>query len=183
MQFQFQRKRLNEISESKILEELEKAAKHFKYIEYGRRDFDKIPNIEVSSSCVRKHFNGSWTKALDVLKNHLQKKGLDLSPRPHAPNQVHSDKDLFNEMERVWQKVGQRPSRTEWEMSEPKISYNCYKQRFGGWVLHVPNLLSIKWVKKFWQMISFYPSEKIQKHSSKLRIIITRKIPEIFLLP
>jgi hypothetical protein len=37
-------------------------------------------------------------------------------------------------MERIWKKIGQRPSRTEWEMAEPKISYNCYKQRFGGWV-------------------------------------------------
>ena len=36
-------------------------------------------------------------------------------------------------MERVWQKVGQRPSRTEWEISNPKISYTTYKQRFGGW--------------------------------------------------
>lgn len=68
-----------------------------------------------------------------ALKRHLQSKGLDLSPRPHAPNRVHSDKELFNEMERIWQKVGQRPSRTEWEMSEPKIAYNTYKQRFGGW--------------------------------------------------
>jgi len=118
--------------EEKILEELEKAAKYFNYIEFGRRDFDKIADI--SSSVVRKHFAGSWTTALDVLKKHLQQKGLDLSPRPHAPNRVYSDKDLFEEMERVWQKVGQRPSHTEWEMSEPKISYQCYKQRFGGWV-------------------------------------------------
>lgn len=134
MQFQFQRKRLDEMPESKILEELEKAAKHFKYIEFGRRDFDKLSDINVSSSCVRKHFNGSWTKALDSLKVLLQQKGLDLSPRHHAPNRVYSDKDLFDEMERIWKEVGQRPSRTEWEMSEPKISYNCYKQRFGGWV-------------------------------------------------
>lgn len=118
--------------EEKILEELEKAAKYFNYIEFGRRDFDKIADI--SSSVVRKHFAGSWTTALDVLKKRLQQKGLDLSPRPHAPNRVYSDKDLFEEMERVWQRVGQRPSRTEWEMSEPKISYQCYKQRFGGWV-------------------------------------------------
>ena len=118
--------------EEKIFEELEKAAKYFNYIEFGRRDFDKIADI--SSSVVRKHFAGSWTTALDVLKKRLQQKGLDLSPRPHAPNRVYSDKDLFEEMERVWQKVGQRPSRTEWEMSEPKISYQCYKQRFGGWV-------------------------------------------------
>lgn len=118
--------------ESKILEELELAAKYFNYNEFGRRDFDKIASI--SSSTVRNHFNGSWTKALEVLKKTLQQKGLDLSIRPHAPNRVFSDKELFDEMERIWQKVGQRPSRTEWEMSEPKFSYSTYKQRFGGWV-------------------------------------------------
>ena len=42
MDFTFQRRRLNEMPESRILEELGKAAKHFNYIEFGRRDFDKI---------------------------------------------------------------------------------------------------------------------------------------------
>lgn len=130
MDFKFQRKRLNEIPESKILEELEKAAKHFNYIEFAWRDFDKLADI--SANTVKTHF-GNWKNGLAALKRHLQSKGLDLSPRPHAPNRVHSDKELFNEMERIWQKVGQRPSRTEWEMSEPKIAYNTYKQRFGGW--------------------------------------------------
>ncbi len=131
MDFKFQRKRLNETPESKILEELEIAAKHFNYIEFGRRDFDKIANI--SSGTVRKHYNGSWIKALQELQKHLKQKGLDLHPRPHAPNRILSDKNLFDEMARIWQKVGQRPSRTEWEISEPKIAYNTYKQRFGGW--------------------------------------------------
>lgn len=131
MDFKFQRKQINEMSESKILQELEAAAKYFKFIEFGRREFDKIANI--SSATVRKHYDGSWTKALHALKKSLQQKGLDLSSRPHAPNRVFSDKQLFDEMERIWQKVGQRPSRAEWEMSEPKIAYNTYKQRFGGW--------------------------------------------------
>ena len=130
MDFKFQRKRLNEIPESKILEELEKAAKHFSYIEFAWRDFDKFADI--SASTVKTHF-GSWKNGLISLKKHLQSKGLGLSPRPHAPNRVHSDKELFNEMERIWQKIGQRPSHTEWEMSEPKIAYSTYKQRFGGW--------------------------------------------------
>lgn len=129
--FQFKRKRLNEFPEEKILNELEKAAKYFNYIEFGRRDFDKMANI--SSSAVRKHFEGSWTKAMVTLKRHLQQKGLDLVPRPYAPNRIFSDKELFDEMERVWHKVGQRPSRIEWEISKPKISYNTYKKRFGGW--------------------------------------------------
>jgi len=131
MDFQFKRNRLNELSKDKMLAELEKAAKHFNYIEFGWRDFDKIADISANS--IKKHFGG-WRKGLEALKKHLQEKGLDLSPRPHAPNRIYSDKELFDEMERVWKKVGQRPSRTEWEMSEPKISYQCYKQRFGGWV-------------------------------------------------
>jgi hypothetical protein len=131
MDFNFQRKRLNEISKERMLDELEKAAEHFKYVEFGWRDFDKVASISANS--IKKHF-GSWKKGLDVLKTHLQQKGLDLSHRPHAPNRIYTDKYLFDEMERIWQKVGQRPSRTEWEMSEPKISYQCYKQRFGGWV-------------------------------------------------
>lgn len=131
MDFKFQRKRLNEIPEEKILNELEKVAKHFKYIEFGWRDFDKLADI--SANTAKKHF-GNWKNSLAALKKYLQSKGLDLSPRPHAPNRIHSDKDLFDEMERIWQKVGQRPSRTEWEISEPKFAYNTYKQRFGGWV-------------------------------------------------
>lgn len=130
MDFKFQRKRLNEIPEDKILVELKKAAKHFNYIEFAWREFDKIADI--SANTVKKHF-GSWKKGLIALKKHLQQKGLDLSPRPYAPNRIYSDKELFDEMERIWQKVGQRPSRTEWEMSEPKIAYQTYKKRFGGW--------------------------------------------------
>lgn len=130
MDFKFQRKRLNEMPETKILEELEKASKHFNYIEFAWRDFDKVAKI--SANTVKRHY-GTWKEALMVLKTHLQQKGLDLSPRPHAPNRIHSDKVMFDEMERIWQVVGQRPSRYEWEASAPKIAYNTYKQRFGGW--------------------------------------------------
>jgi hypothetical protein len=116
------------------MEELEKGAKHFNYIEFGRREFDKLSEINISSSCIRSHFGGSWSNALNSLRIQLQQKGLNLSPRPHGSTRVHSDKAMFEEMERIWKKVGQRPSLTEWELSEPKISYNCYRQRFGGWV-------------------------------------------------
>jgi len=131
MPFQFQRKQINKMSETPIMDELEKAAKHFNYIEFGRDDFHKVADI--SEGVVRKHFGGSWKKALVTLKQHLRQKGLDLSPRPYHPNRVLSDKDLFEEMDRIWQKVGQRPSQAEWEMSEPKIAYASYKKRFGGW--------------------------------------------------
>lgn len=131
MQYNFQRKRLDVFSKEKILGELEKAAKHFNYIEFGRRDFNKVADIH--SNTIKNHF-GSWRNGLDALKEHLQQKGLDLSPRPYAPNRIYSDKQLFDEMGRIWEKVNQRPSRAEWEMSDPKFSYGCYTKRFGGWV-------------------------------------------------
>ncbi|HEX8946901.1 MAG TPA: HNH endonuclease [Candidatus Paceibacterota bacterium] len=131
MDFKFKRRRLNAIPEDKIVAELERAAKHFNYVEFAWRDFNNVADI--SATTVKRHF-GNWRKALAFLRNRLQEKGLDLSARPHAPNRIYSDKELFDEMERIWQKVGQRPSRTEWEMSEPKIAYQTYKQRFGGWV-------------------------------------------------
>lgn len=113
-----------------MLDELEKAAKGFNYIEFGWRDFDRVAGI--GANVVKREF-GSWKKALAALKESLNQKGMNLSPRPFAPNRIHSDKEMFEEMDRIWHKLGHRPSRNEWETSEPNISYNTYKQRFGGW--------------------------------------------------
>lgn len=108
MDFNFQRKRMDTIPEERKLEALEKAAEHFNYIEFSWRNFNKVSTI--SASAIKTHF-GSWKKALAALKKHLQQKGLDLSPRPHAPQRIYSDKNLFEEMGRIWHKIGQRPSR------------------------------------------------------------------------
>jgi hypothetical protein len=45
-----------------------------------------------------------------------------------------SDQTLFAEMERIWRLRGHRPSRTEWETSNPTVHYNTYRNHFGGWV-------------------------------------------------
>ena len=120
MDYKFKRTRIDKIPEPKILDELEQAAKHYKYIEFGWRDFDKVANI--SAGTVENHF-GNWKKGLSALRKYLQRKGMDLSPRPHPPNRTYSDKEMFEEMERIWREAGQRPSRNEWEMFNPKINY------------------------------------------------------------
>lgn len=130
MEYKFQRHRIDKISREKMLGELEKAAKIFNYIEFGQRDFDSVAGI--GRTVVKKEF-GTWKKALAALKDVLRQKGINLLPRPFAPNRVYSDKEIFTEMDRIWQKLGHRPSRTEWERSGPKFSYTMYKQRFGGW--------------------------------------------------
>lgn len=131
MDFGFGRRRVDRLTNDQMLDELERAAEHFNYTEFGWRDFNKVADI--SASAIKKHF-GTWRKGLEALRAHLLQKGLDLSPRPHAPDRIYSDKELFDEMQRIWRVTGQRSSRTEWEMSEPRISYQCYRQRFGGWV-------------------------------------------------
>jgi hypothetical protein len=128
--FSFKRHRIDKLSREEMLSELEKAAEKFNYIEFGWRDFNKVANI--SANPVKKEFGG-WRKALAELKELLQSKGKDLSLRKVPPNRIHSDKDMFDEMEKIWKELGHRPSRTEWELAKPKIHYNTYKQRFGGW--------------------------------------------------
>jgi len=131
MNFEFKRKRLNEISKAVIFDELEKVAKYFNYIEFSWRDFDKVSNISIGT--IKKHF-WSWGKWFNEFKIYLEEKWLTISPRPYSFNRVYSDKELFDEMWRIWEKVWQRPSRNEWEMSEPRIAYWTYKNRFGWWV-------------------------------------------------
>ena len=142
MEFKFQRHQINKISREEMLDELERVAKHFNYIEFGRRSFDKVARM--SSSVIRKSFDGSWKITLRALKQRLNSKGLDLNPRTISPNRIFSDKDLFGELERVWKKVGQRPSKAEWESSRPKVSYSSYKQRFGGWTNACLNFIEYK---------------------------------------
>jgi len=131
MDFNFQRNRSDKIPREEIFAELENAAKYFNYKEFGFRDFNKIAKI--SSGTVKNEFP-SWKNALLELKNRLNKKGLDLEPR-NSRSQIANptEKELFDEMERIWKKVGHRPSRDEWDASNPKIKIGAYRYRFNGW--------------------------------------------------
>lgn len=131
MDFNFQRNRSDKIPREKILEELENAAKIFNYKEFGFRDFNKVSKI--SSGTVKNEFQ-AWKNALLELKTRLNKKGLDLQPR-NSRSQIANltDKKLFDEMERIWKKVGHRPSRVEWDASMPQIKIGAYRYRFNGW--------------------------------------------------
>jgi len=126
----YKRTRIDKISRDEMLQELEKVANKHGYEEFGWRDFDLVANI--SANPVKKEF-GSWKNALLELRQYLRNKGLDLYQRKAPANQIHSNRDLFDEMERIWKSLGHRPSKTEWGLSDSKISYNTYRQRFGGW--------------------------------------------------
>ncbi|MFA5772276.1 MAG: HNH endonuclease [Thermoplasmata archaeon] len=131
IEFNLKRTRIDKISREKIISELENAAKLFDYTEFGKRDFDKIADI--SAATVENEF-GCWNKALVSLREHLKMKNIELRPREFPTNKPkYSQQQLFDEMERIWNLTGQRPSRLEWEEAHPKINYGTYTHRFGSW--------------------------------------------------
>lgn len=129
MEFRFKRHRRDKVSKDAALDAMERAAAFFGFVEFGKRDFDRA-GVNLSASAVRNAFDGSWTAALEALRARLQKKGRALSARSRV---VWSDDVMFEELRRVWTKLGHRPSKDEWNAQEPKISYNAYRQRFRGW--------------------------------------------------
>ena len=128
MDFQFKRNRVDKISRSKIIEELERVAKHFDYKDFRGKEFDNLSDI--SFGTVIREF-GTWEKALSFLKENLSKKNIELGSRRNK--RQYKEKELFDEMERIWNLLGHRPSVNEWNLSKASISDNTYMRYFGGW--------------------------------------------------
>jgi len=126
--FEFERPRAEGITEERILDELERVARHFDYCHFRRKDFNGL--AEIHSATVERHFSGSWSAAMRALKERLGQKGiiLELTDQRNIP-----EKAMFDEMERIWVQLGHRPSRDEWRGATPSISYDSIYRRFGGW--------------------------------------------------
>ena len=121
MGFRLERSRTDKIPKEEIIKELKRVAELFNYRKFGWREFDEVSTL-CKSYCVKRNF-GSWNKALDSIGISLKEKS----------KREFSNQDLFVEMERIWKITGHRPSRIEWETSQPNIGYNTYKKYFGGW--------------------------------------------------
>lgn len=128
MDFKYDRPRSGKILKEKIIEELVRVAQIYNYFDFSYREFDKHANI--SANTTRAEF-GKWSKAKGSLKDYLKSKGLRLETRKFR--QKFTEKDIFDEMERIWRKYGHRPSAREWDASDAKISSTTFKERFNGW--------------------------------------------------
>ena len=69
---------------------------------------------------------GGWGSLLKVA-------GLEQTPFRTGSKQMYSEKELFEEIERVWIKLGRQPSSTDFEKNEFKYGRNTFLRRFGGW--------------------------------------------------
>jgi hypothetical protein len=128
MKFEFKRHQISKIPREKIIEELEKVAKHFNNTDFKQDDFNKLADI--SYFTVNREF-GSWEKTMQFLKEHLKQKEIDFEIT--SRRSTYTVQEMFDEMERIWTKLAHRPSRNEWVASNPKISYDTIYRHFGSW--------------------------------------------------
>ena len=160
------RRRIDRFSDEKILEELKFVAKHFNNQPFTRHDFDAIAK-KCKGSTVLSRF-GTWKSALSKIgiTDKLIKKKWCLV----------KDEELFREMERIWEIVGQRPSQTEWDSHNPQYAYSTYKNRFHGWINACNKFLG--WQKnKTGKEIEKTPVTKLEQKNTNTTHLKNRHIP------
>ena len=109
--------------EEDFLQDMERVADFFgkdhittgDYLQYGKYD---------RGAMLRKY--GSW----DVL---LKLAGLKPTPFRLGKNKGISDEELFQDIERVWMKLGRQPTITDVKNGEFRFGQNTFARRFGGW--------------------------------------------------
>ena len=70
---------------------------------------------------------GGWDSLLKVA-------GLEQTPFRTGPKQIYSEKELFEEIERMWIKLGRQPRYEEFSVEKgAEISAGTYRRRFGSW--------------------------------------------------
>lgn len=124
MHFSLDRPNALKYPDEAILTELQRVADLYEHRRFTRHEFDQVSSY-CKGSVILSRF-GSWQAALDAA-------GLVLTPVKKDRSFI-SNTALFEEMERVWKKVGHRPSKDEWETHKPAYSYTTYKTRFHGWL-------------------------------------------------
>lgn len=125
MDFSLDRRRIDKIPREDIITELKRVAKVYDFRRFSGREFDNVSSLCKRCAIIKEL--GSWDNALAAT-------GLDLKPHRNRRRDTIPERDLFQELERVWRLLGHRPSKTEWESIKPKYSYTTYKSRFDGWV-------------------------------------------------
>lgn len=125
MTFSLERKRTDKISRDAVLEELRRVAKHYNYKTFTSKEFNTVATRCKATTVLREF--GSWENALASI-------GTSLTQRQAYRVDRIPVEDLFSEMDRIWSKVGQRPSRAQWEQENPKYGYSTYYKRFNGWL-------------------------------------------------
>lgn len=163
------RKRIDSYSDEEILQELKRVAEIFQNEPFSRPDYDRHA-LKCKGTTVLSRFK-SWKNALSLI-------GINKNITPKEWK-IISDEELFLEMNRIFLILGQRPSKNEWDSSNPKYSYTTYKRRFGGWVRAFECFL--QWMEKNGISIKDSEPHKVEYidtfNTKSLKIEKNRHIP------
>lgn len=86
-------------------------------------DYIKHGKYDRNAMC---HKYGSW----NII---LQKAGLKPTPYRLGKGKEISDEELFQDIERVWMKLGRQPTITDVKNGEFSFGQNTFARHFGGW--------------------------------------------------
>ncbi|MBI4079349.1 MAG: HNH endonuclease [Candidatus Levybacteria bacterium] len=131
MDFKFERTRVDKIPREKIIDELAKVSETYNHTRFTSKEF--LRNASIGHQTVFREFV-TWDAAMDCLTDYLKQKNITLKPRTKPKRKdAYTQKQIFDEMQRIWSQIGHRPSKIEWEQTNPKINYNTVRRHFNGW--------------------------------------------------
>ena len=106
------------VSDDELIADLKETAKQLGLPSLSMREYDE--NGKFSSSAVSRRF-GTWNQALCIAK-------LD------CRNRFFSENELFENIEKVWIKLGKQPTRRDMDNTAiSSISSGSYLRKFGQW--------------------------------------------------
>lgn len=116
---------IKDISEETIKEELRRVASYLNKNTLTKAEFDSVANVK--SATVARYFK-SWNKALESA-------GLKVSLRLNI-----RDEEIFDEIKKVWNEVGRRPTQSDFDKYS-SFSSGLVKKRFGGFLNAIEKFL------------------------------------------
>lgn len=112
------KKDLLRISDEDLINDMLLVAKHLNAKTISTKDYSEHGKYKVQTILSR---FSTWSEALT--KANLEQTGF----------KIISDKDLFDEIEKMWIKKGKQPTTTDIKNGLSEYSLNTYSRRFGGW--------------------------------------------------
>lgn len=111
------------MDEDSFFEDLRQVAANLGKESITTGEYDQFGRFGRSGSC-RKY--GSW----NII---LLKAGLKPTPYRLGKGKEISDEELFQDIERVWVKLGRQPTINDVKNGEFNFAQNTFTRRFGGW--------------------------------------------------
>ena len=106
------------VSNEDLIADLKNTAQKLNTSSLSMKEYDE--NGQYSSSAVARRF-GTWNKALEMANLEYR-------------NKTFSNTELFENMEKVWMKIGKQPTRRDMDNTLiSSISSGAYLRRFGQW--------------------------------------------------